>query len=342
MDGSNSKTGLFETEGLVRIYRRIPGLLSNYIEYEGIVEDIRDEMMSNGNRQFTVSGPNPNGLLSRRHVLWPVGTSQASKSAACETAMKEYVKENLGSLALESGGRHMDGNDTRVTVAGSGGAGPTWSGDKANANLFDVIKEIADYSRDHLNPIDFEVVATDILEWQFQTFEDQIGEDRSYSDMNASTGLNGAGNAPVILSREMGNVSSIVYSMKHSVEKNAAAVLGSGYGEVREVVTDTDPGAIDISGQRETVRSANSNITAELETLAAAELKSNQAAENLDINLLQQENTLYGLHYNVGDILTSFWRKADGTETRYHKRVMGVTITVTSKGETIQHTFADI
>lgn len=342
MNGDDERTVLFEPEGLVRIQRFIPGLLPAYTEYEGIIEDFRDEVLENGNRQFRVGGGDPNSLLKRRYILWPEGTSQTGKSDYAETVMKEYVRENLGAGALYDDGRDMDGYDSRVTVAASEAAGPLWDGSRTRKNLFSVIQEIARYTRDRTNPIDFRMDATDVLEWTFNTYEDQIGTDRSYTDMDTAAGLNGAGNAPVILSRERGNVSRIAYSKKHTLEKNAVAALGSGVGSLREVITRTDDSAIDLSGQREGLRVASTNDTDELTALADAELSDKRAAEALDIVPLQQASALYGLHYEIGDIITSLWKKPDGTTTRYHKRLMSVSITVSPSGETFNFNFKDV
>jgi hypothetical protein len=206
----------------------------------------------------------------------------------------------------------------------------------------DVVKEIAAYTRDRDNPIDFRMDATDVLTWTFNTYADQIGEDRSYTDMDTATGRNGAGNPPIILSRERGNVSRIAYSKQHSLEKNAVAALGSGYGAMREVVTRTNGSAIDLSGQREIIRVANTNDTDELTDLADAELSDKRASEQLDLVPLQQESCLYGLHYEVGDIITSLWTEPDGTQTRFHKRLMSVTITVSPGAETFNFNFKDV
>jgi len=200
----------------------------------------------------------------------------------------------------------------------------------------ETVQEIAEYST-----LGFDVVETAARAWEFRVYEDQPGADRTTQGLNYATGLNAAGNAPVIFSPGLGNVKSASFQRRRRGERNAAAILGQGRGASRVVVTVEDVAAIGETplNRRETSRSgASQNPTlAELESMGYAELIAAQYREQVNFNPMSTAGRFYGVDYFFGDSVTYRGRGGD-----YHKRIVAVTATVEGTGESIELEFADV
>jgi len=169
-----------------------------------------------------------------------------------------------------------------------------------------------------------------------------MGKDRTTIGLNNTTGLNAAGNVPVIFAVENGNVQSLSYIVSHIPEINVAIVLGKGDKSTRAVITVVNNLAIAKSpwNRCETVINAN-NQDYQYQLIAAGleALINGQAKEQSGFEPLQQPNALYGKDYNLGDMVTA---RVKGNLIVKHKRIMAVRINVTAKQETISIDFADV
>jgi hypothetical protein len=222
-----------------------------------------------------------------------------------------------------------------MTIEADSGAGATWAGARHGQNLLDTLKLIAAFSS-----IDFAVVGTGAATYEFRTYELQRGSDRTNVGLDPATGLNAAGNVPVVFSPLAGNVSSMAYSLRHKNETNAAYIWGQGQGSARNVRLRTDPAAIAVSpiGLRESSRNGASQATnTEIDALADAELEKQQAKETLTFTPKSSPNCLFGVNYFVGDRVT-----ADYYGNVMNKRIISVTATVGDNGESLDFDFADI
>ena len=277
-------------------------------------------------------------LLARRYIMYFAGTAQTDKSAVGETAIKEFVSENAGPNALSANGRRggVDANFTGLTIEADGGNGSSWEGGRAFRNLLVVCQEIAPEVG-----IDFDIVGTGAAMYEFRTFTDQRGLDRSVVGLG-SDGLNGAGNTPVIFSLDFSNMAVPILSINRSTEANAIYVLGRGEEASREIVLREDVVAIADSpwNRIEFVRNATQeSATAGLNSVGDETLVEKQKIETLNFTALQLKGTYYGKDYHWGDLITARFR-----DTEFNKKIFGANVVVsdTQGGEKIDLKFADV
>jgi hypothetical protein len=329
INNSDSKRDLFERNGILVVMRKIPGYTDWYTEFTGHCEDFYTNIYQNGNEQFIVVGSGLNGLLARRIIAYEEGTFQASKSDPAETVMKEFVEENIGPSATVANTRFAEGAMANFTVSADLGTGAVWDGDRTGKNLLQVLQEIANFSE-----IDF-AVNTDVTvgNYIFETYEDQLGSDRTIVGLNPATGLNAAGNAPHVFSPLMGNVQQASFSTKSKESSNRVFVYGQGTGagrqiEYREDATLFDPA--DNINLRESMRGGSSqDSVAKLQSLGDEQLEKLREQEKFEFDPLDIPSSLYGVHYFFGDKVT-----VKVSDEQRNKRIVSVKISLASgKGE---------
>lgn len=343
MNYNDPKRELFVLDCIIEIKRKIPGRVDWYTDFVGHCEDFNIKLFSNANYQFNVVGTGQNGLLNRRIIAYDETTTESAKNDASETVMKEYVKENIGSDATIANGRFADGRilsgaTNLFSVEADGGNGINWQGDRSGKNLLEVLNEIARYSE-----IDFDVeINGTVGNYIFKTFVDQLGEDRTTTGLDSSTGLNAAGNAPHIFSPGRGNVQESSLSTRHRKEANRVYAYGKGAGTTRsiEYQENATAQAESVLNLREVMRGAGSqDSVAQLNDLADEWLEKLKTVEKFDFEPLDIESSLYGVHYNFGDKVTV---KIGDTEA--NKRIVAVQINLAGgRGESQKRlTFEDI
>lgn len=335
-DNGDSRLSLFDTDFIIEVWRSVPGSgVAWYRDFVGLHRRIKRNLDSDGKKTVSSIGVGMNGLLSRTYILYNAGTLMADKSCPAETAMKEYVEENCGSSAVTANYRHANGALPGFSVDTDHAYGTLWQGSRAYKNLLSTLDDIANYAG-----IDFEVMYTGAGTFIFRTYNGQLGVDRTYVGLNTHTGLNSAGNVPVKLSPDMGNVQDEEYIFDRLAEHNRILVLGKGDGATKEWVVVEDASAVNDSpwNRCEAVIDASSQEFQYQRTMAGWEaLVANKAVESISITPLQRPNCLYGKHYDLGDRLTV----VAGSVTR-NKRVIADRKTITSERETIELTFKDI
>lgn len=333
-DDGDSRLELFELDGQVEIDRTVPGVnLDWYGEFEGFHRKENRSTRQEGKKFYISSGVDYNELLARRRIGYKAGTILADKNDAAETVMKEYVNENCGAIATVGNGREINGVFPGFTVQSDGGAGDVWAGSRAFDNLLDVLKDIANSKL-----IDFQVAGSGPAQFVFQTFEDQLGADRTTEGLSGK--VNGAGNRPVIFSVPYGNLQSLEYSLDRSTEGTVVFVLGSGEGSTRTVITRENSSAIADSpwNRRElSVPGSGQEFQYQLENLGDETLEEMKFMETFTFDPLQQPSQLYGLHYFLGDRVTMRYGNIER-----NKRIVSVKISVTGGKEVITMEFADI
>jgi len=330
---------LFELDGQIEVYRSYPEFgVDWYLEFEGLHRTFTRQTFENGNRYFTSFSRGYNDLLNRRLVAYYAGSDQASKSGIGESVMKEYVDENCGPGATAPP-RLSDGVIAGFTVEADSAAGDTWEGSKAYINILSVLQDIANKAG-----IDFKVRGNGAAQFIFRTYDGQLGDDRSVAGLDSVTGLNGAGNAPVIFTLNRGNMGDPTYSLKRMNEGNFCFVLGEGVEGERDVVDRSDPVAISDSpwNRIEFSRDArNRSTTTGYEDAGDAALVEFQAEETFSFKPIQVESTLYGRDYFFGDIITGRYASIEK-----NKKLIGMDISVNDQGdndpETITVTLGDV
>jgi hypothetical protein len=283
-----------------------------------------------------------NDLLQRTKIAYKGGTVRAEKNAVAETAMKEYVEENCGPSATVVNGREIDGVLPGFTIEVTSGLGAVWTGSREFESLLDTLRLIGLYANMDFAVISNDNPATGEPGFLFKVYADHMGLDRTTIGLDHTTGMNGAGNAPVIFSVENANVQSLSYTISHIPEANVAIVLGKGNKSTQAVIAVEDAVARANSpwNRCEMVISAsNQDYQYQLVAAGMEALINNQAKEQFSFEPFQQPNCLYGKDFNLGDYVTA---QVKGNTIVRHKRIMAVRINVTAKQETINIEFADV
>ena len=322
---------LIQDDGYIEIKRSIPGVLDWYTEFEGHIEDSNRLLFENGNFQLTTVGSGFNGLLGRRIVAYRDDTSYARKSDAAETVMKEYVEENCGPSALAVNNRLLDGVIAGFSVQADAANGDNWEGDRSGKLLIEVLEEISNFSG-----IDYQVVGTGNATYEFRTYIGQLGADKTTNGLDAVTGLNAAGNTPFVFNPEFGNVRNASLTQKNRESANAVVVFGKGQGLTRTIAVRTNATAIAATpiAQREVMRGGGSQESApELNDLGDEWLAKMKRKEEFNFVPMDTENSLYGVHYELGDRITG---KLGDFEA--DKRITSLTVTVSKGGNGEQKT----
>lgn len=336
MRANDSRVNLFGLDSRVEVWRSNADWgLDWYREFSGFHRRVTWTYDDNGVGRFESHGPGLLSLLARRYIAYKAGTSKTEKSGAAESVLKEYVKQNAGSDATTGNGRELNGTTTGLTIQTDAAAGPTWSGAKAWRNLLTACQEIA-----LKTGVEFDIVLTGGATFEFRTYSAGIGSDRSAVGVNTYTGLNGAGNVPIVFSVEMETMAVPEYAVDRLSEENAIIGLGRGENENRTVVVQKTDTLIDDSpwNQMEGTAEATDAMTTEAVTGKAAQvLKEMTAFENFRFTVVQQPKVAYGLHYVLGDKITA--KMAGATK---HLRIIGLGLKFEDGQETLNAEFAEL
>lgn len=248
--------------------------------------------------------------------------------------MKAYVEENAGPSATAPP-RLYDGVTPGLLVTPDNGTGLTWSGARSWRNLLDVCQEIA-----LATGIDFAVTGSGPATFDFIAKPSPLGTDRSTAGLDPVTGLNAAGNAPVVFALGFGNMTEPSYSVSRTDEVNAVIALGQGTGAGRETVESTDAMAVALSpwNRREATRQGNNeSSTAALTSLADALLQELGARTTFSFRVMQTVGVRYGRDYGVGDIC-----QAQYLGNSFAIQIVEVNISFTAGVETIDIAFRNV
>ena len=335
ISGVDTRTTLFEEDARLEIYRSVPGAsIIWYIECTLLIDGFVYDTAESGEKLFIVELVGLNDFIRRRDVAYRAGTIFSDKSAAADSVIQEYVNENTGIIATTGNGRLEEGIIPNFTVAGATGAAKIWRGSLSGQNLLSSIQDIAKFAT-----IDFAVVQSGDDSWIFTVYPNLIGNDRTAAGLNASTGLNLAGNAPVYFSVPFGTVANQNYRKSRRNEANTIIVWGNGERSTQKVAVrkDVTQRAITKYNKRElSVSGSNAEYTYQLEFIGDAELEINKFEETFQMIPLQQVSNIYGKHYFLGDRVTVIDER---TQTQFTKRIIGVTFIIDGQTRNEQLTF---
>ena len=336
IDGDAPVVDEFIVDGQVEVRRRDQDAspeIEWYTDFRGFH---RTEQQSNeltGLSLYTSMGADFKHLLARRAILFKDTSLEAAKTGPGETVMKAYVDENAGPGATVPP-RLFDGVFPGLTIQADGAAGSAWDGNKPYRALLDTLREIADAT-----DVDFDLVATGAVTFEFQAKAEPLGVDRSTVGIDPATGLNGTGNAPVIFSLDFGNMEVPSLTTHRLNEVTAAVVLGQGAEGNRVVVQRTSSATADSPFNTiEGIRLANQvEAVAGLNDVGDAMLQELQARIVFAFSALQIPATLSGRDYFLGDLVTARYA---GTERNF--QITAVTVTVAEGREDIAIEVSDV
>lgn len=259
-------------------------------------------------------GRNGMDLLMRRSVIQAPGTSYAVKTDNIDDMMKAIVREQMlyGSALDKSGAvdntRAWPQNE--FTVQADGSIGPSVKRAFPDRVVYDICKELKEASiqYNHIastnRKIYFDVAPKNTnltnapLGWEFQTFADLRGSDRT---------------SGVQFSPENENIDKPSYAINHLEEVNSVFVRGQGRGasQATEAVEDTTRAQASRWNRVEKVISATSETTAAaLQAAGRGELDKSKPVETMEFTFLNipggetTPRSLYGVDWDLGDLVT--------------------------------------
>ncbi len=305
IDQTNPNLAAFILDAQVEVRRQdlaASPVIDQYTDFSGFNRTTEYKTSDADADTFLSVGATYEHLLARRVVAYPVESSGAAKTGAGETVMKAYVDENAGVLATVANGRQRGGAFSGFSVQADAAGGGAWTGDRAGRRLLDVLREIGDAT-----DVDFEVISTGPATWAFRAQARPIGADRTVTGLDPSSGLNAAGNVPVIFSLQAANMGAPSFSVSRVNEMTVAIVQGQGIHDDRIVAVVTSTAILDSPwNDMEANFDANEEDTpAGLAAVGASKLEQLQAREVFAFDVLQQPGTLYGRDYFVGDLVTA-------------------------------------
>ncbi len=335
IDGDLPLVDSFVLDGQLEVEREDTAAtpaLARYIDFEGfnrLSQRVTDE---SGLSTYLNGAVGYLHLLTRRVVYYRQDSPQENKTGVGETVMKEYVDENAGPGATAPP-RIAAGVFTDLTIEADAARGSAWQGARSFRNLMETLQGIANATN-----IDFGIVGTGPATFEFQA-RPIWGVDRTVIGLVPATGLNGAGNAPVIFSLDYDNMQSPDYSLNRIGEANAIIVLGQG-AEANRVVDERASTAVTDSpwNRVESVHNANEeSATAGLDAAGDAILEKLQAKESFTFQVMQIPGLLYGRDYFLGDQVTARYQNIER-----NKQIEAVTVSVAEGREDISIRVADV
>lgn len=338
MSGFDQRWQLFGDDYLVEVWMQDPDEgIPWQVVFTGIHKTPVYDLEENGNQTFASYGPSPEEILDKDYILWPTGSPQAEKSGLISTVMREYVIENLGPTALQANGRDLDGVVPGLVLGLDPLVGPSWSGSRSRKNILSVLKELASHAALNGNDVDFRMISTAGYGWLFEC--GKLGVDRSTVGLDTTTGLNAAGNVPVVFSAIRGNIQSFTRSKSRYNTVTSAVVPGQSVGAFRPIGRAEN--ALELAAspiaRRVKVFDGSNNAGEDLNVLAQTQLWKNEPAEKFDF-VPRKSGQLFFRDYFLGDIVT-----AEDNGAVFHKRVVGAKIEVSeSNPEKISFTYRDV
>lgn len=294
------KPFFFNEDGIIRDQRleinRTVGQNAAYLEDDAVWFVRRGVLPGDESDPFLITAYHCNSLLATRIVAYDAGSAEAEKTGLTPEAMlKEIVDENF--VSPTDTARSLS---FYITVEGDSGIGGTTL-DKAFArrNVFDVLREIADFSYASGRFLAFALTSTSPSLLTFRTFYDQRGFDRRRT--------RGSRINPVVMGPAYGNLQDVEIEYDSSDEFTFVYTGGLGEEGARVVgeAEDTARVALSVFGRRELF--VDTRVTDDQNTLddeAEALLKQNRPRYIVTGKIAQNDESLYGLHYKFGDRLT--------------------------------------
>lgn len=260
-------------------------------------------------------GPGQMNLIGRRLVRFNRTTAEAAKEGLSDDVMKEYVFENVPEPITDPYYSDERGIPN-FTVAADEGRGETIGIEAGWENLLMVLQKIAEASYTKGTPIYFDVVRMGESEWEFRTYAEQRGIDRT------------VGVHPVQFSQDWGNLEEPSWEEDWSEDENIVHGLGWGIGAARVVDPERDKWRMfrNLYSRREGIQDARGSTTLLQVAIRAVErLARMRPRVRFSGRLMSTPETLYGRDWYWGDkvravyqgrtfagIVESVWITVDG------------------------------
>lgn len=255
-------------------------------------------------RSYESHGYQPNELMALAHVNWEPGSVYSAKSGDIITVLWEYVNENVGPAALVSNGRYADNNNADLTLSAPPALiGIPYDRDNTERNLMDVVDELTALAFENGVPLIAEVVYAG-TGYGF-IFNIRRPTDRTNVGVSPITGLNVAGNKPVILSLSLGNVSQITRTRNYTDSPTQVVATGQDVGGIRQFgVYSTG----EVNSRRRELTFRNRDLATQSQLVGAATAMQAQLASREQYAIeLNVANVALWRDFDPWDIVTLEW-----------------------------------
>ena len=284
----------FKIDGRIEVYRKI-GYGVEYLELDTqwLIRKVTFKTDESGKSVIHILAYDLNDILFRRIIAYASGTSYVKKTGACDNVIFEILRENFGSLAVDTA-RDLSSylvipENFTTSLCPSITTAFAWQ------EVFPLIKEICDYSISSGVYLTFDVVKLDRKRFGFYTYAICRGINRGTNS-----------NKSLYFSLDRGNLSYASLSRDHSEERNFIYAGGQGEEDSRIIKTYANSSAISLSpyNRYEEFVDATSDPSPDyVQSQAQSNEMKSRAKIVVNSHIQQVQDCLYGLHYFFGDIV---------------------------------------
>jgi len=312
---------------LIRLYRKDDLVSDEWFNVGNFINKTDTFTIGESSRKTrTIYAASPEEIIHKSAIAYRAGDNKTQKSGDVVQVMAAYVRQNCGVDATTGNGRYTN-NVNPITVNTPAPIGVSWSGSRSNKMLIDVCQELVEFARDNGVRADFRV---DYLGgYQFEFVAGVLGKDRTTNGINPATGLNGVGNAPIVVSPQLDNMRYFNETFARMNEANVVFGLGPGEAQERVITVSEIAESRNRSplSQRERFISATGENASGVQQKSDAEVQQWVGKNNFIIYPDPSKLRLF-VDYNVGDLITV----ENESGQRFTRQVLSADVTVDSAG----------
>lgn len=248
--------------------------------------------------RLRIGGEDQMGLLDRRVIAFASESDEARKTDEADDMIKAIVRENMGTLApVTEANRPREFPPDHFEVMDDTTDAPEVSRSFAWRNVMDVLQEISESSSNLGTPLYFSVDYAGPAKFAFRTYTNVLGIDRTVK----------AGIAPIIFSKEAGNIRNPFMREDWRTERNYVWGGGQGQASARTIDPEKDLQRIgrSIWAKREVFQDAREESTTQGVANKAYERLQNERPRLIFRGeLLDTPQSRYGIDWRFGDKVT--------------------------------------
>jgi hypothetical protein len=266
---------------------------------------------------FIINAIDTIGILSRRLIAYYTGKAKTDKKKVVETVLKEIVNENFGASATA-----VRNISAYLNVEADTGKGPIVHEVCGWKYVLDALQDACDMAENKGSYFSFDITKKSDTVLEFRTYENQRGVNRGQSSDNSLT-----------VSDVNGSLSDAELTVDYSEEHNFIYVGGKGEGSNRAKATSEDASRSTISPYSRCEYFLEANNTTKktaLQDKGYKQLNKSRPIMKLTGKIIETKNTLYGVHYNYGDIVIAQYKN-----TKFDAHVDNIRVQVSGKSETV-------
>ncbi len=278
-----------------------------------------------GERLYRLHFVDQISILDNPIIAYPAGTSYTSKSGKADDLIKQFARENLGSLATDPA-RNLS---AYISIEANTGQGAQTYKVATKRRLLGVCQDLARASTQLGTPLFFDLVPQGTNTLALRTFARWRGADHR----------SGAA-VPVVLSPELATMDTAERSEDYRFDFSVVYASGQGAGSQRVTVTTSDAARLVASPwarKERFVDARNLKTLDALNSTAAATLLQGRPALLITGVVRDRPGCIFGVHWGFGDLVDA---SVDGVVASC--RVEQVTVEATPDAETVSVELLDM